>query len=390
MPCLSRWCAPSQFGTGNRIATQGAPLKRAAGHRPRNGPPRIDSRAAGSIKCYFISHIDIKPRPEKPMPRRRFLATLGTLPLILGGVARAQPAFPTRPIRIVVPFDPGSTADVVTRFVVEAMQPSVPQPIVVDNKAGASAIIGSTEVARARPDGHTLLLVSSTQPASMAMFRTLPYDLLTDLVPVSRVIGGPMVVVASPHSGIRSVAQLVERMRRQAESVTFSSGGVGTPTFMALERFQAEAGGRLLHVPFRASAAGFNAVIAGQVDVVAGGFAISREHIQRGTLVPLAVTTATRNALYPDVPTFRELGFNDMTISTWWGFVAPKGTPQEAIDFLAARFDEAARSRALRERVEPLGYVLDGSSTPAAYGAFLREEVESGRTIMQRIGYQPQ
>jgi tripartite-type tricarboxylate transporter receptor subunit TctC len=324
------------------------------------------------------------------MSRRRFLAHLAALPLLTTGAARAQAAFPNRPIRILVPFDPGSTADVVTRFVAEAMQPSIPQPIVVDNKAGASAIIGSTEVVRARPDGYTLLLVSSTQPASMAMFRTLPYDLLTDLVPISRVIGGPMIVVASPQSGIRSVPDLVERMRRQPEGVTFSSGGVGTPTFMALERFQAEAGGRLLHVPFRASGAGFNAVIGGQVDIVAGGFAISRDHVQRGTLVPLAVTTATRNPLYPNVPTFRELGFNDMTISTWWGFVAPRGTPQEAIDYLAARFDEAARSSALRERVEPLGYVLDDSSTPAAYGAFLRQEVESGRTIMQRIGFQPQ
>jgi tripartite-type tricarboxylate transporter receptor subunit TctC len=322
------------------------------------------------------------------MTRRSFLARLGAL-AILPGAAQAQTSFPTRPIHIVVPFDAGSTADVVTRFVVEAMQPNVPQPIVVDNKPGASAIIGSSEVARARPDGYTLLLVSSTQPTSMSMFRTVPYDLLTDLTPVRRVIGGPMIFVASPASGIRSVADLVERMKREHEGVTFSSGGVGTPTFMAMERFQAEAGGRMLHVPFRASGAGFQAVISGQVNVVAGGFAISREHVRRGTLVPLAVTTAERNPLYPDVPTFAELGFRDMTISTWWGYVAPKGTPREVIDYLAARFDEAARSAALRQKVEPLGYVLDGSGTPDAYGAFLRDEVERGRAIMQRIGHQP-
>lgn len=324
------------------------------------------------------------------MRRRLLLAQAGALALASATPATAQNAFPTRPIRIVVPFDAGSTADVVTRFVVEAMQPSVPQPIVVDNKPGASAIIGSSEVARARPDGYTLLLVSSTQPASVSMFRTLPYDLLNDLVPISRVIGGPMIFVASPASGIRSVADLVERMRREPEAVTFSSGGVGTPTFMAVERFQAEAGGRMLHVPFRASGAGFTAVLTGQVNVVAGGFAISREHVQRGTLIPLAVTTATRNRLYPDVPTFRELGFNDVTISTWWGYVAPRGTPPEVIDYLAARFGEVARSTALREKVEPLGYELDGNSTPAAYRAFLREEIESGRAIMQRIGNQPQ
>ncbi len=324
------------------------------------------------------------------MSRRLLLAQAGALAVLGIGRARAQAGFPSRPIRIVVPFDAGSTADVVTRFVVEAMQPSVPQPIVVDNKPGASAIIGSSEVARARPDGYTLLLVSSTQPTSVSMFRTLPYDLLNDLVPVSRVIGGPMIFVASPASGIRSVAELVERMKRQPEAITFSSGGVGTPTFMAVERFQAEAGGRMLHVPFRASGAGFTAVLTGQVDIVAGGFAISREHVERGTLIPLAVTTAERNPLYPSVPTFRELGFRDMTISTWWGYVAPRGTPQEAIDYLAARFGEAARSPALRAKVEPLGYVLDAESTPAAYGAFLREEVESGRAIMQRIGHQPQ
>jgi tripartite-type tricarboxylate transporter receptor subunit TctC len=322
------------------------------------------------------------------MSRRSFLVRLGALAL-LPGAARAQAAFPSRPIHIVVPFDAGSTADVVTRFVVDAMQPNVPQPFVVDNKPGASAIIGSSEVARARPDGYTLLLVSSTQPTSMSMFRTLPYDLLNDLTAVARVIGGPMIFVASPGSNIRSAAELVERMKREPEAITFSSGGVGTPTFMAMERFQAEAGGRMLHVPFRASGAGFQAVISSQVDVVAGGFAISRDHVRRGTLIPLAVTTATRNPLYPDVPTFAELGFRDMTISTWWGYVAPKGTPREAIDYLAARFGEAARSTALRERVEPLGYVLDDSSTPEAYGAFLREEVEKGRAIMQRIGHQP-
>ena len=323
------------------------------------------------------------------MSRRSFLVRLGAL-AVLPAAAGAQPSFPERGIHIIVPFDAGSTADVVTRLVVDAMLPGVPQPIVVNNKPGASAIIGSSEVARARPDGYTLLLVSSTQPTSMAMFRTLPYDLLNDLAPVARVIGGPMVFVASPTSRIRSIGDLVERMRRAPESVTFSSGGVGTPTFMAVERFQAEAGGRMLHVPFRASGAGFQAVISGQVDLVAGGFAISRELVQRGSLVPLAVTTAQRSPQYPDVPTFAELGFRDMTISTWWGYVAPRGTPPEVIDYLAARFTEAARSPALRQRVEPLGYVLDGESTPAAYGAFLREEVETGRAIMQRIGYQPQ
>jgi tripartite-type tricarboxylate transporter receptor subunit TctC len=308
------------------------------------------------------------------LSRRAFAgAMLGTAIFTTRTVLAAE-TYPSRPIRVVSPFPPGSASDTTGRVVLDQLSQLLGQPMVVENKAGAGGLIGFADVAKADPDGYTLVTSSSTMANGLVLHGHLPYDPLRDFVPVVMFGTQPNVLVASKQSGFKTVADLVAAAKAKPGTLTFASAGIGSSSHMAGERFRLATKINVRHVPFREG--GLTEVMAGRIDYYFLPLAAAASALASGKLTVLAVSTAKRAALLPDVPTVAEAGYPDAESSFWVGLSAPAKTPIDIVDKIHGATEKALQEPAVKEKLAKLGVVPE-LMTVAQFGEFFKADLES-------------
>lgn len=296
----------------------------------------------------------------------------------------AEP-FPSRPIRMVVPYAPGGNVDISARIIAPSLAEALAQTVVVDNRPGGGGNLGAALVAKSTADGHTLL-VGSSGPLSVnpVIFKKLPYDSLKDFAPVSTVQAVPLVVLASPRSGIQSIADLVAMAKSRPGKLTIASAGAGTTNHFAIELFASMAGVRLLHVPYKGSGPALSELLGGQVETMVDQLAASIGYVKDGRLRVLAVTTAQRAAALPQVPTLDELGYKGYQASTLLGLLAPAGTPKPVVTKLNAAIRKAMDNPAVAERFRGLG-ANPGASSPEEFSKRIRDELQQWQVLVKKL-----
>lgn len=299
--------------------------------------------------------------------------------------AQGTSAYPSRPVRLVVPFSPGGSADNLARTMQPALSAALGQPVVLDNRGGASGVIGSELVARASADGYTILLITTTHTVNPSLLKKLPYDTIRDFSPVSLAVSQPNILAVHPSVPAKSVKELVAYARSKSAHLTYASGGSGSSPHLSGELFRLVAGIDLTHVPFKGSGPGVTALLGGQVTMMFAGPLAFEPHIKSGKLRALAVADRKRSSVLQDVPTMSEAGFGGVETGTWFGFLGPAGTPpviaqtfHEAVVKVMAQTD--LNARLLAQGVDIVG------AGPREFGSIIREEVDKWTKVVQRAG----
>ncbi|HXF65679.1 MAG TPA: tripartite tricarboxylate transporter substrate binding protein [Burkholderiales bacterium] len=312
------------------------------------------------------------------------------LPLALAGAAaHAEPPYPARALRLVVPSSPGGGADISARIIAPKLSEALGQQVVVENRPGASTMIGGEAVARAAPDGYTLLLGISTLAINPAIYRKIPYDALKDFAPVSQLVSLPNLLVTHPSLPVATVKELVALARARPGQIHYASAGVGTNPHFSMELFLSMAGLRMVHVPYKGSGRGIVEVIAGQVPVMMPSILAGLPHAKSGRLRALGVTSAKRAGGAPGIPTIAEAGVPGYEAVQWFGVLAPAATPREIVSRLHGEIVRALHSPEVRGR-----FAADGAdpvgSTPEEFAAFLRAETAKWAKVAQEAGIRPE
>ena len=315
---------------------------------------------------------------------RRSLA-IAAAALALPLAAAAQSGYPNKPIRVIVPFAAGSTTDIIARAISDKMAQSMGQPVVVENKGGASGTIGQAAVAQSAPDGYTIMIHSSSHTVSPHTFAKLPFDTLADFVPVTPISSTPNVLVISPAKNIKTLQELLAAARANPGKMNFASAGQGSATHLNAEKFKLAAKIDAQNIPFKGSAEAVTEVMAGRVDYYFSPIAPVIGQIRNGQLVPLAVGSPSRAAALPNVPTTAEAGVPGSEFNFWIGMFAPAKTPREIVDRLQAEVVKALATPEVKERFVALG--ADAwTLTPPQFDAYVREEVKSNAALVKAAG----
>jgi len=293
---------------------------------------------------------------------RLMLCLLGTVAVMLPGPATAQ-AFPTKPVRLVVPFAPGGTTDLLARIIAEKMGPALGQTVVVENKAGAGGAIGAAEVAKSAPDGYTLLMSSvSTMATNPAINPATTYDPNTDFVHIINVAATPNVIAVHPSFPARDYKAFVSALSSNPGKYSFATAGNGSVGHLLGELFKRSAKVYVTHIPYRGSGPALNDVVAGQVPIVVDNLPSALPFIKDKRLIPIVVAAPARVAALPDVPTFAEVGLAAVNRMSFLGVSAPKGTPKAVVDKLNAAIKSALADPAVKARIEATGAIVVGNS----------------------------
>ena len=309
--------------------------------------------------------------------------------LALAAADAGAQAWPSKPIRAIVPVGAGSSTDIVHRLVLEQLASQLGQPVVVENRVGAGGTIGSAVVAKAPPDGYTLLAHGSAHTIAPALYKDLPYHPARSFAAVVPVGISASVLVVSPAKGMKTVGELVAAAKARPNALNFSSVGIGTATHLSAERFQASAGMKVVHVPFKGGAEAMTEVIAGRVDFFFGPVALVLPHIREGRLAALGVNTEKRSPALPDVPTIREAGIHDAEYPIWFGLFAPAGTPRDIVWRLNRGTLTALQAPRVREKLAALG-VDPMPMSPDEFAAHVEREVALNAALAQNAGLKPE
>jgi tripartite-type tricarboxylate transporter receptor subunit TctC len=299
----------------------------------------------------------------------------------------ASPAFPSRPIRLVLPFSSGGLVDVPGRIIAQRLGEALGQPVVVDNRPGAGSTIGADAVAKSKPDGYTLLLTSTTHVISANLYKALPYDSLRDFAPVMKIAEGPYVLVVHPSLGAKSVAELVALAKTRPGSIDYVSSGNGSSQHLVGVLFCNLTGAALNHVPYKGSGQAMQDLVGGQVKVGFVGTPNALPHFKAGRLRALAVTTVRRSQELPDVPTLQEAGVLGYEATIWIGLLAPAGTPREVITRLQAEIGRVLSATDAQAAVASTGVDVSLAG-PEAFAAFVRTEHDKWGRIVRESGAQ--
>ncbi len=313
--------------------------------------------------------------------RRTTLAALGTTVALLGLPSQAMAqAFPARPITLVVPFAPGGGTDSIARDIGKAMAEKLGKPVVVENRGGAGGALGADFVAKAKPDGYTLLFATSTFATNAAVTPRLPYDPAKDFAPVAMIGRGPLLVVASRELGARTLAQAVTTGKARPEGLNYCSAGEGSINHLAGEMFRQKTGLTMTHVPYKGSGPATIDLLAGRIDLFFATVPTILQHVKESKVPVLAVTGAKRSPLFPDIPTMAEAGVPGFEVTTWWGVLAPAGTPPAVIETLNQVINEGAAAEPIKGRLQHEG-ADPLRLSPAAFGQELARELASWRAV---------
>lgn len=309
------------------------------------------------------------------------------IPLLLALTALNVSAqgWPAKPLRAIVPVGAGSSTDIVHRIVLEQVSRQLGQPIIVENRVGAGGTIGTAAVAKAPPDGYTLLANGAAHTIAPALYKNLSYDPVRDFSAIVPLGSSPNVLVVSPAKGMKRAADLVAAAKAQPNAMNFSSVGLGTATHLSAERFLASAGVQVVHVPFKGGAEAMTEVLAGRVDFFFGPVALVLQQVRDGKLVALAVNTSKRSATLPDVPTTAEAGVSDAEYPIWFGIFAPAGTPREVVERLSRETLKALQTPKVRERLAALG-VDPMPMSPDEFAAHVNNEVSLNAALARKAG----
>jgi len=306
------------------------------------------------------------------------------LPLLVALLLPGEPAradYPERPVRLVVPFGPGGSTDMVARLLAEKMGPLLGQTVLVENRGGAGGLLGAEAVAHAAPDGYTLgMATMSTHGANPAVSPRLPYDAIRDFAPITNVVAVPSVFVVHPDVPARTMQEFIVLAQAQPGRLSFASPGVGSLGHVNIELFMALADIELLHVPYRGAAQAANDALSGVVDAMTDNLPSTLPHIQAGRLRALAVLAAQRSPLLPEVPTYRELGFAEMSEGGWFGLVAPAGTPPTVLKRLHSVAHQAMQTAEFKARVAAISGTLM-ANTPEQFAQQIRAALDKYRRI---------
>lgn len=321
--------------------------------------------------------------------RRTLLAALPLAPWM----ARAQAAWPSKPVRIVVPFAAAGTTDLLARALSPELSRVFGQPFVVDNKPGAGGNTGAAEVAKAAPDGHTLLMGTvGTHAINPSLYPKMPYDHVKDFAPVTLVAGVPNVLVMNPGAaqrlGVGTVADLVKALKANPGKLNMASSGNGTSIHLAGELFKSMTGTYMVHIPYRGSGPALIDLMAGSMDVMFDNLPSALPHIRSGKLKALAVTSAVRSAALPDLPTVAEAGgpaLQGYEASSWFGLLAPAGTPADIVGRVQAETAKALGTAALKERLQSQGAIPSGNS-PAEFAKLIADETAKWARVVKASG----
>lgn len=298
----------------------------------------------------------------------------------------AEPAaYPNRPVRIIIPFSTGGGADNLARTLQPGLAGALGQPLVLDNRPGASAVIGTELAARAAPDGHTLVLVTTTHTVTPALAKKLPYDPVADFAGVSLAVTQPNVLVVHPSAPAKSMKDLIALAKSKPAQLTYASGGGGSSPHLGGELLQMVAGVRLTHVPYKGSGPGVIAVLGNQVTMMFVGPLSVETHVAAGRLRALATADRKRSAVLPDVPTVAEAGYAGVESGTWYGFLAPAKTPRAAVDVFHAALAKAMSAPEMKGRLLAQGVEIVGSS-PREFDRTIREEAAKWDKLVKTAG----
>ncbi|WP_158213244.1 tripartite tricarboxylate transporter substrate binding protein [Pigmentiphaga sp. NML080357] len=321
------------------------------------------------------------------MHAMRMLMMAGAL--AIPAVPAAAAEFPARPIRLVVPFEAGGTIDTLGRVVAAQIDKQSEWGIVVDNKAGANALIGTADAAKAAPDGYTILHTSPSIVINTFIHKKTPYDLSRTFVPVTNLaVGTGYLLVVRQGLPVHDVAGLIELARKK--ELTYGSPGIGNALHLAAAGFAKKARVDMLHIPFKGSASSLNAIAAGQVDVMMLSPPTVTPYVQSGKIRPIAFTGESRSKEFPDIPTMKEAGIDDFVVmGTWAGWFAPAGTPPEVVNRIAAEVAKALKAPEVASVLEKGGFEPDGRP-PQAFAEFVRQETRRYGQIVKDAGITPQ
>ena len=293
--------------------------------------------------------------------------------------------FPVKPLRLILPFSPGGTTDVVARAIVPKLGELLGQQVVVDNRPGGGTTIGTDALARSVPDGYTFMLATPDFAVNPSLHAKLPYDAQRDFTPVGLIATYPLVLVANPALSAQSVKELIALAKANPGRINYASGGNGSTPHLSGELFKALAGVDLTHVPYKGNGPAITDLLAGQVQLLFTGMPPVASFVKSGRLKVLAVTGAKRHGSLPDVATVQEGGVPDYEVITWFGFLAPAGVPKRIVDRLNEDIGRALQSPDVRERLASLGADL-GTSSPEAFGTLLREEIAKWSRVVKSAG----
>lgn len=307
-------------------------------------------------------------------------AIIAVAPLVVHGQA-----YPTKPVRLVVPFAPGGGTDIIARLTAQQLTDNLGQPVVVDNRGGAGSTVGTEIVAKAPPDGYTVLLGNISLAFNAELYKKLPYDAIRDLAPVTLVAVQPNIIVIHPSLPAKSMKEFIALARTSPGKYSFASAGTGAGTHLAGELLKMLTRIDLLHVPYKGTGPALTDLIGGQVHMMVSTFASALPHVKSGRLRALAVTSAKRSAATPDVPTLSEAGVPGFEYSTWYGLLMPAGTRREVVEKVNQATHKALARDDVKQRFEAQG-VEPLSSTSAEFAAYIKSETQKWGKVVKTIG----
>ena len=316
---------------------------------------------------------------------RKTISLLGLLGLLLSSVMAQAQGYPSKPIRLVVPFPPGGSADALARLVGTRLSAVLGQPVVVDNKPGAGGIVGADAVAKAAADGHTLLFANTNIAINPSLYKSLPYDTASAFAPVIHMVNVPNLLLVAEGVKASKVSELVALAKADPKALNYAAAGSGTFPHLAVELFKLHAGVSIAHIPYKGAAPALNALLAREVQVLSNDLVSATQHVKAGKIRALAITGPTRSAVFPDVPTMAEAGLKDYVAVGWQGVMVPAGTPQATINRLNIEINKVLADPEVRSGLVAQGLEVIGGSVQQ-FGDFVRLDTQRWRPAVEASG----
>lgn len=310
-------------------------------------------------------------------------------PVMLCAQAIAADPYPSRPVRVIVPYSAGGTTDFVARQAAQKLSENLGKSFVVENKPGASGTIGTVQVVRAAPDGYTLLANDTTYTMLPSLFKTLPWDHAKDLVPITVIAQTPVILIVPAGSQFKSLQQLIDFARKNPNKLNFGSGGAGSSTHLAAAVLEREAGIKMTHVPYKGAGDALMGLVASNVDVLVTATPTAIPQIKGGKARALAVSGSARLASTPDVPTFAEAGLKSYNVSNWFGLAAPKGTPPEVVALLQKEVQKSVNDKDVKERLLSMG-ATPGGEASATFSRRITEDTKMWTEVAKSADVKPE
>ncbi len=322
----------------------------------------------------------------------KLLRALCALPLAAGMALAPRPApaqapdtWPSKPLRLILPFPPGGGTDILGRLVAERLTSSLGQPVVTENRGGAGGNVGAEAAAKSAPDGYTIVLVAPSLAISPSLYSKLNYDPVRDFAPVSLVATVPNVIITHPSVPANTLAEFIQLAKTKPGGMNFGSGGSGTSNHLAGELFNIVAGVKLVHVPYKGVNLAMNDVLSGQIHFVVIGIPAAAPHIRAGKLRALALVAPQRSAALPEVPTVTEAGLRDFEVTTWYGILAPTGTPRPIITRLNAEIVRIMHAPQTKDRLAAMG-TDPMTNTPEEFADYIKREIAKWGEVVRQAG----